>query len=95
MPEPRSAHGLQGETRRHGCFAKATSTPPCIGDQDLTAFGLKEIIPNCRAALYRVLLNLRANRCVTLGSRHCKRSLNQQLLADSMTPPQRLRPTSR
>jgi hypothetical protein len=49
----------------------------------------------CRAVANGVLLNLCANRYVTLGSRHCKRSLNQQLLAGSMTTPQRLRPKSR
>ena len=46
-------------------------------------------------AQLRLLLNLRANRLVILGSNHCKCSLNQQLLAGSMTTAQRLSPKTR
>jgi hypothetical protein len=43
----------------------------------------------------RVLLNLRANRWVTLGSKHCKCSLNQHMSDDSMTTAQHLSPKTR
>jgi hypothetical protein len=62
-----------------------------MADSDINGSKGKEIPELTRQSGFNgVLLNLRANRWVTLGSNHCKCSLNQHMLDDSMATARRL-----